>query len=61
MNTIADVMRAQAPTTPDDWICPHCQNYKGKLKCAKNVFICFVGANMSGCSWYIEERRRNRE
>jgi len=39
------------------WICPTCRNHKGNLKCSKNVFIGFVGANMTDCFGYEVERR----
>ena len=51
--TIEDAIRAQYPTI-DGWICPTCRNHKGGLKCAKNVFIAFVGANTSEC-WAYEK------
>lgn len=49
--TIADIMVAQSPTI-DGWICPTCKNHEGGLKCAKNIFIAFVGANTSECYAY---------
>lgn len=55
--TIDDVMASQYPTI-NGWICPQCRNHKGNLKCSKGVLICWVGANMSRCSHFIEERRK---
>ena len=49
---IEDAILAQYPTI-DGWICPTCRNHEGGLRCAKNVFIAFVGANMSEC-WAYE-------
>lgn len=36
----------------DDWLCLTCKNYEGDLRCKKNVFIAFTGANMRGCYFY---------
>jgi hypothetical protein len=51
-----EIMRSQYPTI-NGWICPKCRNHKGDLNCIKGVLICWVGANMKGCVYFIEERR----
>ena len=53
--TIEDAVRKQYPI-PGGWVCPSCKNYRGKLICAKNVLICFAGANMKGCYGYAALR-----
>jgi len=55
--TIETVMAQQSPTQTG-WICPTCRNHRGSLKCSKGVLICWTGANMSGCIYYIKERRK---
>jgi len=57
MVELKDVMEQQNPI-PGGWICPTCRNHKGGLNCEKNVFICWVGANMTGCRYYEKERRK---
>jgi len=32
--------------------CDTCANYNGKCVCKKNIFIAFVGANLSNCWGY---------
>jgi len=58
MKNLTDIMIEQWPTVTG-WICPKCRQYKGKLKCGENILICWVGADMSGCRFFIEERRKN--
>jgi len=53
--TVENAMRKQYPTL-GGWVCPSCKNYRGKLVCAKNVLICFDGANMKGCYGYTALR-----
>jgi hypothetical protein len=51
--TILEEMQKQAQgMCPEKFVCKDCINYKGNLACDKNVFIAFVGANMSSCSFY---------
>lgn len=52
-STILDVMAWQYPV-PGGWICPKCIYHRGGVICAKNVFISCVGANLSGCRFFIE-------
>lgn len=40
----------------DDWLCLACVNYLGKLRCQRNVFIAFTGANMSLCCYYQQSQ-----
>jgi len=56
--TLENILIRQSATY-EGWICSTCRNYKGNLKCSKNVLIGFVGANMDGCFGYEEERRRD--
>ena len=55
--SIEDVMVSQYPTITG-WVCPKCQNYQGDLKCKASILICWVGANMSRCVYYKEDRRK---
>jgi hypothetical protein len=55
--TIKNAMADQIPTV-NGWWCGHCRNYKGKLVCKQRVLICWTGANLSGCRFYQEERRK---
>jgi len=55
--TLANTLIRQSATL-NGWICITCRNYKGSLECSKNVFIGFVGANMTGCFGYEEDRRK---
>ena len=57
--TIMDAMIQQSPTL-DGWVCPKCRNHRGNLHCSKHVFISVVGANMSNCIYFVEERRKER-
>jgi hypothetical protein len=50
-STLIEVVQRQAPIA-GGWICPMCKNHKGGVGCEANVFIAFVGANMSGCQLY---------
>ena len=54
--TLEETLVKQAPTE-GGWICPGCVNYEGGCKCAKNVFIGMVGANMKGCHAFQEGRK----
>lgn len=36
----------------DNFICVDCKFHKDGYGCEKNVFVAFVGANMSGCRFY---------
>jgi len=49
--TIEDAMARQVPVI-GGFICEHCEHYRGKMKCEKNIFISCVGANMKGCWGY---------
>ena len=60
IRTMQDVMAEQYPTM-DGWVCPNCQNHRGGLNCKKNIMICWVGANMSGCIYFIKEKRRTHD
>jgi hypothetical protein len=42
---------------PENFICSNCKNYKGACACEANVFIAFVGANMSNCRFYQSGRK----
>lgn len=52
--TIEECMIKQTPTTPDDFWCARCKNYKGGVGCKANVLICFKGGNTSGCFAFKE-------
>ena len=49
--TIEEVIIQQTPII-GGFICEHCKCYRGKMKCDRNIFIAFVGANMSDCWGY---------
>ncbi len=38
----------------ENFVCDHCQNYKGSLSCKFGIFIAFKGANMSSCQHYMQ-------
>ncbi len=51
--TIGDaIWRQSQNASPDNFICIRCRNYELNLRCAQNVFIAFVGANLSGCVYF---------
>jgi hypothetical protein len=58
--TKRDAIQDQSPTI-DGWICPNCWNHRGGVKCKKNVFIAFVGANMSRCYLFDDKPRRPKD
>jgi hypothetical protein len=60
VTTLEDAMVSQYPTV-NGWVCPKCQNHQGNLHCKAGVLICWVGANMSGCIHYKEERRLSHD
>jgi len=42
----------------ENFICSKCRHYDGGVICKENVFIAFTGANMKGCIYFEEERRK---
>ena len=49
----AEIMKQSQDAFGDNFICKTCQNYKSGCGCGKNIFIAFVGANMSSCIYYL--------
>jgi hypothetical protein len=37
---------------PESFVCIKCANYSGGCKCKRNVFIPYVHADMSKCTYY---------
>lgn len=57
--SLQEEMVRQIPTTTG-WICLSCRNYQGSITCSFGIIICWEGANMSGCHYYTEERRKRK-
>ena len=52
-NSIADEMVRQTQgMSLAEFRCDSCVYYDGAMRCQKNVFIAFVGANMGECRYY---------
>ena len=54
---LLEMQKQSIDVRPENFICQHCKNYKGGCTCGKNVFIAFVGANMSDCGLYQHGKR----
>ena len=53
--TLEEAIAKQYPTDPECFVCETCVHHRGGCKCARNVFIAFVGGNMRGC-WGYERK-----
>jgi len=49
---LIEMYKQSIDASGDNFYCKNCRHYKGGCGCEQCVFIAFVGANMSNCSYY---------